>query len=801
MILLRQLFRAFDVVREDWTPNRLAAGFFLGAALGLFPVGTPQWFACLCLAAVFRVQAVSLALAALTFWLAIPLVDPHLDRLGHWVLTREALRPWWRTLFHAPLIPYTQFFNSTIMGVQVAAAVLFPPAIWALGYLLGRFWGPLTTRVVYTFVWSNWQAGRIARAYREWQQDEANLARRIAGPLPLPRAGKRAGLRRYVRFGALRWIAVAVVCLPVVLWLTGEMLIKRKLETIASQVNGAKVTIGSLRVFPFDGEIRVAEVQITDPANPLRNLFTLAQAKAKIEPRPLLRRKFIFRDVDVVGVSFHTERSESGALPESELHAGVAAFLERSASGYYMDVRNALRSNPLKYLGALSSGLNLNPRVDQLKTHLVTLKMLEKQEHEIETLSSRWESGRLQLPNNDWLAQMYGRLKAVSAETNQAKAKSDLEVIRSQIARSIAGATDVAASFTESLGGVQREIASLEDTLTTDVSLVKEELKLPDLSAADLSPRLFGGPILDTLERLTYFVDLARRKMPKGDKRDLNSLLFKPTGRGTEIHFANVSGSAGVIVPEIRFVEAPGKSEGLVGVWHGLTSEPSFFGHPMSGELRFHFPDQGVENVSFKVLADHTTGDYLDEVRVKMDAAPLRSLALHQSGNTTLRIERASLAGTLTARWVENRLKADWNAQLDGVQYQVSSRFAAEESILKTLVVPVQTIAITGSASGPGDNLSLEVKSNFGRILSEGLRREFRHSLLAIDDNIRRSVLDRADPTRRAINSRVAQLRQGALQTVSRSLKSLQDLAGQADTLRERLDRPKLNKRAARRPR
>lgn len=147
-------------------------------------------------------------------------------------------------------------------------------------------------------------------------------------------------------------------------------------------------------------------------------------------------------------------------------------------------------------------------------------------------------------------------------------------------------------------------------------------------------------------------------------------------------------------------------------------------------------------------------------------------------------------------------MKADWTAQIDDIQYSVTSRFLADETALKRIVSPVQTVTLSGQAEGPSDQLRLTLTSNLGTTLAAGLRREFRHAMAAIDDNIRRNVLDRAEPTRRRLASRVSQLRQGALQTVSRSLKSLQDLASEADTLKGRLDHPKGKTTASRaRPR
>ncbi len=781
MILMRQLFRFFDLVCEETTPNRVAAGLVVGFFLGAYPLLSVAVVLLLFVSVVVRVQLPAVLIGLVLGELFGTFLDPLFDPIGLFFLKSATLRSTWAFLYHAPLVPFTRFNNTVMFGITLVSLVAGPLLYFLVSRLLGRHWGNIATRGMYTHLWVRWQSSFTCRLYREYQENSP-------GAKVPPR---RDGLRRMIRTSSFPWVAGFAAVVLTIAWLSKEAVLRRQLEIYASRVNGAMVNIGAVELSPFSGTLVLKDVQIGNSVSPGRNLAQIRRVQMNFSLEPLVRKKIVFPRVVVDGVGLDTDRVESALLPESETSQGVAGILERSAPGYYADVRSALKTNPLKYLGSLSSGLSLNPRVDQLRTKLETLQAMEKQEREIETLSARWEAGKLNLPTAKWIHAVRQKLADITPADKEA-ALRELGRVRTEIASSIASVSDIAASFTESLGSVQRDIASLAPNLDSDVARVKEALKLPDFSMEDLSPQLFGGPVLGVMERIAYFIDLSRRRMPLGDVTEKMALVIKPAARGTDLFFANRSGSPEVLILSIDFVTDNRETDArLTGQAYGFTSEPSFFAQPAGATIEAHFPSQKIEKLKFTMVIDHTAARFKEDIAIQAAMVPLNHLSLHDTSGLSLAIEKATLAFQLAARFDGDNVKAQWNAQIDDVQYLITSRFLPEEAAMKRILTPVQSISLSGGAEGPKEQMHLSIQSNVGKILSAGLRQEFRHALGAVDDNIRRSILDKAEPTRRALASRLSQLRQGALQTVNRSLKDLQDLAAEADTLRGRLEQPK----------
>lgn len=114
------------VTLVQWT-----LAFFYGSFLGL----SPSLVNLLCLVALvslcfIRVPLIYMVLSAALCWLGAWLVfDPWIDALGLFLLKDESLQPLWISLANAPVVPWTQFANSMVMGALVLSLALLPVAV------------------------------------------------------------------------------------------------------------------------------------------------------------------------------------------------------------------------------------------------------------------------------------------------------------------------------------------------------------------------------------------------------------------------------------------------------------------------------------------------------------------------------------------------------------------------------------------------------------------------------------------------------------------------------------------------
>jgi uncharacterized protein (TIGR03546 family) len=124
---LRQLLYFRRAITAQDTPGQIAAGFALGMLLGLVPKG--NLLAILLSLTIFASRA-NLGMAmvsALAFSILGPFCDPLTHRVGLALLTWNALEPTWSNLYNLPLVPWTAFNNTVVLGNLVLGIGLVYP--------------------------------------------------------------------------------------------------------------------------------------------------------------------------------------------------------------------------------------------------------------------------------------------------------------------------------------------------------------------------------------------------------------------------------------------------------------------------------------------------------------------------------------------------------------------------------------------------------------------------------------------------------------------------------------------------
>lgn len=128
--LIRQiLFLRNAIIARD-SAKQLAAGFACGIVLGLLPKGNLLAILVATLICSTRVSLGTAMVSALLFSLIGYFSDPLTDRMGQAFLSYPAFVPFWTMIYRWPLVPWTSFNNTVVMGSLVLGLLLWCPAYW-----------------------------------------------------------------------------------------------------------------------------------------------------------------------------------------------------------------------------------------------------------------------------------------------------------------------------------------------------------------------------------------------------------------------------------------------------------------------------------------------------------------------------------------------------------------------------------------------------------------------------------------------------------------------------------------------
>ena len=159
MNFFAELWQAFLAsVKGFDTPKQLALGVSLGLIVGLLPKDTLLPYIIGTIALLTNANLFTLIVSGLFFsWLG-PIADPLSHRIGGWLLTVDFLEPAWAWLYQIPLMPWTRFENTIVMG-SLVLGVLSSFPVYSLSKGFFHAYGDILFSFIFRNRISRWLVG------------------------------------------------------------------------------------------------------------------------------------------------------------------------------------------------------------------------------------------------------------------------------------------------------------------------------------------------------------------------------------------------------------------------------------------------------------------------------------------------------------------------------------------------------------------------------------------------------------------------------------------------------------------
>ena len=162
-----------DAIQQSWTsfrhtvrgfdtPHQLGLGLAFGIVVGLIPKDSLFPYVIGVIAILSTANLLCFAIGVVVAHVVSPALDQLTHVIGSWFLTLSPLEPIWATLNEFPLVAWTRFNNSVVMGTLILG-ILFAVPIYTMtrmvsrsvGHWLGSRWerhaadtpSPATTQV------------------------------------------------------------------------------------------------------------------------------------------------------------------------------------------------------------------------------------------------------------------------------------------------------------------------------------------------------------------------------------------------------------------------------------------------------------------------------------------------------------------------------------------------------------------------------------------------------------------------------------------------------------------------------
>ena len=125
-LLLKQLFGFLKLLNSDKGESQIAAGLACGLILGFAPSFSLQTLLVVIVLFFFRVQIGAAFFGMFVFSVIAWVFDPLFDSVGQIILELEYLQNVYKLLYNLPIVPFSKFYNSVVMGSLVLSMILSP---------------------------------------------------------------------------------------------------------------------------------------------------------------------------------------------------------------------------------------------------------------------------------------------------------------------------------------------------------------------------------------------------------------------------------------------------------------------------------------------------------------------------------------------------------------------------------------------------------------------------------------------------------------------------------------------------
>ncbi len=137
--MIKTVARLIVALNANTRPAEIAAGAAMGLLLALVPGGNLLWIGLFIATFFLKINMAAQFFVMGLARLAVPLVDPALDRLGWAVLTAPVLQGLLTSLARLPVVGWTRFTDTVVMGGLLAGLALWVPVL-LLSLLLVRIY-------------------------------------------------------------------------------------------------------------------------------------------------------------------------------------------------------------------------------------------------------------------------------------------------------------------------------------------------------------------------------------------------------------------------------------------------------------------------------------------------------------------------------------------------------------------------------------------------------------------------------------------------------------------------------------
>lgn len=167
-LLLKNIFNLLRLLHSESGHHQISWAVAAGFIMGMSPALSIQTILVFFFILFFRVQMAMAFASAFMFAFIAYLFDPLFHRVGFTLLSHPDYQALWENLYNMPLVPFTRFNNTVVLGSGVFAIFLAPFVYLITLILVKKYRDIIVTKFKGTSIYRAFQASKFYQWYQKY---------------------------------------------------------------------------------------------------------------------------------------------------------------------------------------------------------------------------------------------------------------------------------------------------------------------------------------------------------------------------------------------------------------------------------------------------------------------------------------------------------------------------------------------------------------------------------------------------------------------------------------------------------
>ncbi len=548
-----------------------------------------------------------------------------------------------------------------------------------------------------------------------------------------------------------RWqglLPFVIVCaaLTALWWLLLDTLVKHGIESLGTEMVGARVELDSADVGLVPLKLQLKRLQVTDPEQPMSNMVEVGNMVASLEPWKLMMGQVVIDEMSITGLQLNTPRRRSGAIakkPEKAEEQKGESFTQQAGealgqlAGEFPSAKEVLAKEPL-LVTSRSKELKTNyqqsqQRLEQLQAQLPDEKAQQAYQQRFKQ-ATEGQPQTLQEFNarKKELEQLQRELKTV--KQNLAQTKEHLQLSGKELAQ---------------------QLAALKRAPGEDLKRLREKYNLSAEGGLNLTRLLFGerahhwaATALTWYQRVEPFIASDQDGQAQDKKTQRASGRF--------IRFPSKAPTPDFLLRRAK-IQAVLPIGDIDGELRDLTHQPQILGRPATLSASASKLKR-VEQFALDATFDHRDSTKAeDRMQLKLKGLQLEGIELVGSSSFPLALQqaRSDIDGSLSLR--QGALQAAFNSDFRGARFSAEAKGDIARELASSLAA-IDQFSVEGTLGGTLTSPKLTLRSDLDQRLSGQFKQRLRARQAEFEQKLRTELENRISGPRSEYEQKLNQL-------------------------------------------